>query len=157
MGHQFASFSAIPVGHWFRCIIAGLEMGGVQQIDRQIAAIVCGICEGFMIKVLYVVIGSCCTWWTCGHHVERPIDQEDFQLFTFSNARDDLRIVFHPHSNVNLENRIIGATRMISSAGYGCCFNYGVAGCATLLASTIRLLPPLILCSFFTVLATHRS
>ncbi|KRY03881.1 hypothetical protein T12_13778 [Trichinella patagoniensis] len=24
-------------------------------------------------------------------------DQEDFQSFTFSNARDDLRIVFHPH------------------------------------------------------------
>ncbi|KRY05982.1 hypothetical protein T12_11076 [Trichinella patagoniensis] len=79
-------------------------------------------------------------------------DQEDFQSFTFWNARDDLRIVFHPHVC-----RIIGATRMTSSAGYECCFNYGVAGCATLLASTIRLLPPLILCSFFTVLATHRS
>ncbi|XP_003366979.1 conserved hypothetical protein [Trichinella spiralis] len=91
-------------------------------------------------------------------------DQEDFQSFTFWNARDDLKIVFHPHvwkcvaySNVNLEYRITGATRMTSSAGYGCCFNDGAAGCASLLASTIRLLPPLILCSFFTVLATHRS
>ncbi|KRY32149.1 hypothetical protein T03_2570 [Trichinella britovi] len=155
MAHQFASFSAIPAGHWFRCIIAGLEMGGVQQIDRQIAAIVCGICEGFMIKVLYVVTGPYCTWWTCGHHVERPI--EDFQSFTFWNVRCDLKIIFHPHSNVHLEYRITVLIRMTSSAGYGCCFNYGVAGCATLLASTIRLLQPLILCSFFTVLATHRS
>ncbi|KRX30880.1 hypothetical protein T05_535 [Trichinella murrelli] len=72
-------------------------------------------------------------------------DQEDFQSFTFWN------------SNVHLEYRITVLIRMPSSAGYGCCFNYGVAGCATLLASTIRLLPPLILCSFFTVLATHRS
>ncbi|KRX31437.1 hypothetical protein T05_12195 [Trichinella murrelli] len=45
---------------------------------------------------------------------------------------------------------------MISSAGYECCFIDFEAGCATLLASTIRLLPMLILCSFFTVLATHR-
>ncbi|KRX69339.1 hypothetical protein T06_1603 [Trichinella sp. T6] len=58
-------------------------------------------------------------------------DQEDFQLLTFSNARYDLRIVFHPHSNVNLENRIIRATRMISSAGYECCFNDFEAGCPT--------------------------
>ncbi|KRY25156.1 hypothetical protein T01_863, partial [Trichinella spiralis] len=70
-------------------------------------------------------------------------DQEDFQSFTFWNARDDLKI-----SNVNLEYRITGATRMTSSAGYGCCFNDGVAGSATWLASTIRLLQPLILLSF---------
>ncbi|KRX54964.1 hypothetical protein T09_15009 [Trichinella sp. T9] len=79
------------------------------------------------------------------------------QLFTFSNARDDLRIVFHPHSNVNLENRITGATRITSSAVYRCYVNDGVAGCPTWLISTIRLLQPLILCSFFTGLATHRS
>ncbi|KRY24981.1 hypothetical protein T01_11334 [Trichinella spiralis] len=84
-------------------------------------------------------------------------DQEDFQSFTFWNARDDLKIVFHPHSNVNLEHRIIGATRMTSSAGYGCYFNDGVAGCATSLASTIRLLQPLILCFFFTVFVAHPS
>ncbi|KRY25938.1 hypothetical protein T01_10839 [Trichinella spiralis] len=124
------------------CIIAGLEMGSVRQI----------LYEGFMIRVLYVVTRSYCTWWTCGHHVERPIDQEDFQSFTFWNARDDLKIVFHPHVW-----KITGATRMTSSAGYGCCFNDGAAGCASWLASTIRLLQPLILCSFFTVLATHRS
>ncbi|KRY06947.1 hypothetical protein T12_11162 [Trichinella patagoniensis] len=40
---------------------------------------------------------------------------------------------------------------MTSSAGYECCFNDFEAGCATLLASTIRLLQPLILCSFFTI------
>ncbi|KRZ71907.1 hypothetical protein T08_14257 [Trichinella sp. T8] len=47
----------------------------IQQKLRQlqIAAIVCGICEDFTIKVLYVVTGPYCTWWTCGHHVERPI------------------------------------------------------------------------------------
>ncbi|XP_003370930.1 hypothetical protein Tsp_15221, partial [Trichinella spiralis] len=45
------------------CIIAGLEMGSVRQI----------LYEGFMIRVLYVVTRSYCTWWTCGHHVERPI------------------------------------------------------------------------------------
>ncbi|KRX37758.1 hypothetical protein T09_13559 [Trichinella sp. T9] len=138
----------------------------IQQKLRQL--------QDFTIKVLYVVTGPYCTWWTCGHHVERPIgffffflyrwyssttpfnisfpDQEDFQSFTFWNVRCDLKIIFHPHVC-----RIIGATRMISSAGYECCFNDFEAGCATLLASTIRLLQPLILCSFFTVLATHRS
>ncbi|KRZ60630.1 hypothetical protein T02_7900 [Trichinella nativa] len=78
MAHSFPSFIR-TAGHWFRCIIAGLEMGGVQYTDRQIAATVCGICEGFMIRVLYIVTGSHCTWWTCGHHVERPNDQEEFQ------------------------------------------------------------------------------
>ncbi|XP_003368282.1 hypothetical protein Tsp_11768 [Trichinella spiralis] len=73
--------------------------------------------------------------------------QEDFQSFTFWNARDDLKI-----SNVNLEHRITGATRMASSAGYGCYFNDGVAGCATSLASTITLLQPLIQCFFFTLI-----
>ncbi|KRY26248.1 hypothetical protein T01_8907, partial [Trichinella spiralis] len=31
------------------------------------------LCEGFLVRVLYVENGYCFAWWTCGHHVERPI------------------------------------------------------------------------------------
>ncbi|XP_003367218.1 hypothetical protein Tsp_13949 [Trichinella spiralis] len=71
----------------------------------------------------------------------------------------DLQVSFQLHHRQFGDGSFVitGATRMTSSAGYGCCFNDGVAGCATWLTSTIRLLQPLILCSFFTVSATHRS
>ncbi|KRY06243.1 hypothetical protein T12_1311 [Trichinella patagoniensis] len=90
----------------------------------------------------------------------RAPHQEDFQYFTFWKAPDNIEIIFHPHVYSPRRTWSMGSLEQPESLlppGYRRCFNDGVAGYPTWLVSTIRLLQMLILCSSFTVLATHPS